>query len=249
MIDSALLPILLPLFLLVGALYASVGHAGASGYLAVMALVGVEASAMRPTALLINVLVGTIALIQFARAGYFSWRLLWPFAVLSVPAAYMGAMLPVGPGVLRMTIGAVLLFSALRMASVACRPPGSEPDTRAPAIWIALLAGGLIGFVAGMTGTGGGIFLSPLLLIMGWADTKRTAAIAPAFILINSIAALAALAQTGWRPTTETGVLAIAAGIGGFVGASLGSRHLGARGLRLLLAAVLVLAAAKLLLS
>ncbi len=247
--DSPLLLVLLPLFLLVGGLYASVGHAGASGYLAIMALAGVDAAFMRPTALAINILVATIALVQFARAGHFSMRLLWPFVVLSVPAAYFGAWIKISDGTLRATIGAVLLLSAARMGYLAWKPPVAQTVAKPPALPIALAAGGVIGFIAGMTGTGGGIFLSPLLLMLNWADTKRTAAIAPAFILINSIAALAALVQDGWRPTPAVGALALAAGIGGAAGAYLGSRHLGNRGLRGVLAIVLASASVKLLTS
>ena len=247
--DPSHLPILVPLFLIVGVLYASVGHAGASGYLAVMALVGVEATLMRPTALAINILVASIALAQFARAGFFSWRLLWPFAALSIPAAYFGAMIKVGPGTLRVSIGIVLLASALRMVWVAWRPASEVITPQAPAIGVGLACGAMIGFVAGLTGTGGGIFLSPLLLIFNWADTKRTAAIAPAFILVNSIAALTALSQEGWQPTPAIGVLALAACVGGFIGAHFGSRRLGHRGLRVVLALVLALESAKLILS
>jgi len=241
--------ILAALFLIVGALYASVGHAGASGYLAVMALVGINATVMRPTALAINVLVATIAFIQFWRAGHFSWRLLWPFAIASIPAAFIGGAIELPARPLRIAIGVVLLLSALRMVWVVLRPPRDAKDPHAPPVPVALGVGAGLGFVAGLTGTGGGIFLSPLMLMLNWANTKRTAAVASMFILLNSISGLAGVAAKGWRPSPTLLVLAVAAGIGGWLGALYGSRRASPSALRLLLACVLLVAGVKLLLA
>ncbi len=241
--------ILALLFLVVGALYSSVGHAGASGYLAVMALMGVDPLIMRPTALAINVLVAAIAFVQFARAGHFSWRLFWPFALASVPAAFIGGSIHVPPGPLKVAIGIVLLLSAARMAWTALWPPATPTPPRGPALPVALSCGGVIGLISGITGTGGGIFLSPMMLFFNWADIKRTAATASLFILVNSLSGLGGQATTGWTPTPALAVLAVAACAGGLIGSSLGSRVLAQRVLRFVLAAVLLIAGAKLVLS
>lgn len=243
------LAILALLFLVVGALYASVGHAGASGYLAVMALMGVDALVMRPTALAINILVAAIAFIQFARAGYFSWRLFWPFAVASAPLAYIGGIIQLPPRPLKIAIGIVLVLSAARMAWTALCPPANPAATKLPALPAALACGGILGLASGLTGTGGGIFLSPIMLIFNWADTKRTAATAALFILLNSLAGLGGLASKGWTPEPRLGILAVAACIGGVFGSAYGSRRATPRALRFLLACVLLIAGGKLLLT
>lgn len=243
---DATLMILAALFMVVGALYASVGHAGASGYLAVMALMGVEAALMRPTALAVNVLVSVIAFVQFARAGHFRWPLFWPFALASVPAAFVGGRIHLPPAPLKACIGVVLLLSAFRMVWTALRPLVNPREPKPPALPVALGCGGAIGLVSGVTGTGGGIFLSPVMLICNWADIKRTAAVAALFILVNSLAGLGGLASSGWTPTMPLAVLAAAAGVGGVVGSTYGARRATPRVLRLLLALVLLVAGAKL---
>ena len=239
--------LLAALFLVVGSLYASVGHAGASGYLAVMALMGVAPESMRSTALAVNVVVATIAFSHYAAAGHFSWRFLLPFAITSVPAAFVGGAIELPADWLRLAIGAVLAFSAIRMARTSLRPAATPRSVRDPAFATKLLAGAAIGFAAGLTGTGGGIFLSPLILLCGWAEPKRTAATASLFILVNSLSGLGGLVQAGWAPTIDLLPLAIAAGIGGFAGAFMGSRKATSRTLNFLLAAVLAVAASKLL--
>ncbi len=244
-----IIPILAVLFLVVGALYASVGHAGASGYLAVMALLGVEAAVMRPTALSINVLVAALAFTQFARAGHFSWSLLWPFAVASVPAAYLGGLIQIPQHALKLAIGVVLVLTAVRMAFVARRATTAAAQPHPPSISLALAVGSGLGFLAGLTGTGGGIFLSPVILLMGWADPKRTAATSSLFILLNSVAGLGGLASRGWVPPASLWLLAACAGAGGITGATLGSRRATPRTLNVLLAVVLLIAGAKLVLS
>ena len=237
------------LFLVVGALYASVGHAGASGYLAVMALMGVAPESMRSTALAVNVVVATIAFSHYASAGHFSWRFLLPFAIASMPAAFIGGAISLPAEWLRLSIGAVLAFSAIRMGWTSLRPAAARREARDPALAAKLLAGAAIGFAAGLTGTGGGIFLSPLILLCGWAEPRRTAATASLFILVNSLSGLGGLVQAGWTPPIDLWPLAIAAATGGFAGAFLGSRRATPRTLNLLLAAVLAVAAAKLLIG
>ncbi|QYK49282.1 MAG: sulfite exporter TauE/SafE family protein [Phycisphaeraceae bacterium] len=242
------IPILAALFLLVGALYAAVGHAGASGYLAVMAIMSVEATMMRPTALSINILVATIAFVQFARAGHFCWSLFWPFAAASIPAAFVGGMVHLPAHTLKVAIGIVLALTAVRMASVAWRPPSALRESRQPRPALMLAVGGGVGLVAGLTGTGGGIFLSPVLLLMGWADAKRTAATVSLFILVNSTAGVAGLVGSGWSPPAHLWPLAACAVLGGLIGATLGSRRATPRALNITLAAVLLIAGAKLVL-
>src|SRR5438874_13200703 len=158
--DSAQLIPLCFAIALIAFLYSSVGHAGASGYIATMTLFGIAATEIRPTALVLNILVAMIGSFQFWRAGYFSWKLFWPFALLSIPAAYFGGYLPVPTAILKIVIGVVLLFSAARLFF----RHGDPPDVTPPATPPAIAVGTGIGFLSGLTGTGGGIFLTPLLL-------------------------------------------------------------------------------------
>ena len=168
-------------------LYSSVGHAGASGYIAVMSLLSLAPEVIKPTALSLNILVGSIATWQFYRAGHFSWSLFWPFAALAVPCAFIGGQLNLPTQLFKVLLGLVLLYSAMRffVQSKQSRQIHEPPRTQA------LVAGAGIGFLSGLTGTGGGIFLTPLLLLMGWADAKRAAAVSALFVLLNSIAGLA----------------------------------------------------------
>lgn len=224
--------------------YSAVGHAGASGYLAVMALLGTAPATMRPTALLLNLVVATIGTIQFARAGHFRWSLFWPFALTSIPAAFLGGRLVLSESSYGVLVGGVLLFSALRLL-LAGTP--DEQATRPPQIGVALVTGAMLGFLSGLTGVGGGIFLSPLLLLAGWADLRTTAATSVAFILVNSTAGLAGQLPIGdvWPPNLGYWIGAVV--VGGGIGSTLGSRRLPLAVLRWVLAAVLVVAGAKLL--
>lgn len=227
-------------------LYSAVGHAGASGYLAVMAFLGTAPSAMRPTALVLNLLVAAIGTFQFARAGHFRWSLFWPFALGSVPAAYLGGRLALPGDWYRLVVGVVLLLSALRFV-VTLR--AADTIRREPPRGLAFLAGAGLGFLAGLTGVGGGIFLSPLLLIAGWADLRTTAATSAAFILVNSAAGLLGQAATLEMLPDDVLLWGAAAVLGGLLGSYLGSRRLGGPALRATLAAVLVVAGVKLLLK
>src|SRR5712672_4156316 len=164
------------LFLAIGViafLYSSVGHAGASGYIAVMTLFGLSTATIRPTALVLNILVALIATFQFWRAGHFSWKLFWPFALLSIPAAYVGGYLQPSASVLRILIGVVLLFSAARLVFRRSDPPQTVPPSRPTAVGV----GAGLGFLSGLTGTGGGIFLTPLILFCQWAKIRQAAAV------------------------------------------------------------------------
>src|SRR5215467_14002589 len=165
-------PHLILLFLAIGLiafLYSSVGHAGASGYIATMTLFGIAPTIIRPTALLLNILVASIGTFQFWRAGHFSWKLFWPFALLSIPAAYVGGYLQPSASILRILIGLVLLFSAARLMFRRSDPPETNPPGKPMAIGF----GAGLGFLSGLTGTGGGIFLTPLMLFCKWAQIRQ----------------------------------------------------------------------------
>ena len=192
-------------------LYSSVGHAGASGYIATMTLFGLAPTVIRPTALVLNILVAIIGSFQFWRAGYFSWKLFWPFALLSIPAAYAGGYLQPSAGALRILIGVVLLFSSIRLIFRRSDPPETNP----PGKPLAISTGAGLGFLSGLTGTGGGIFLTPLLLFCRWAKIKQAAAVSALFILVNSIGGLVGYFSAKHSIPTLGIYLAIPAIIGG----------------------------------
>ncbi len=230
---------------LVALLYSSVGHAGASGYIAVLTLCGVGVEVIRPLALTLNILVAAIGFFQWWRGGHFVWSLFWPFAVLAVPAAFFGGWLHVPAHYLRVLLGLVLWFSAWRLLYRKEDPPHLQRPSRLKA----LSAGAGIGFLSGLTGTGGGIFLTPLMLFCRWAKAKEAAAVSALFILLNSSSGLAGYVQSG-RPLPDFAwLLAVVAAVGGFLGSRLGSRHLPARWIAMLLAVVLLIAGTKLLLG
>ena len=226
-------------------LYSSVGHAGASGYIAVMSLAGMAALTIRPTALILNILVATIGAFQFWRAGHFSWSLFWPFALLSVPCAFLGGYVHLASPILKPLLGVVLLFSAVRLFFRHSDPP----NLAAPPRPIAFGVGAGIGFLSGLTGTGGGIFLTPMLLFCRWTYTRRAAAISAVFILVNSIAGLTGYVSSGRPIPSSVWLLAIAAVVAGTLGSHFGSRRFPVRIISLLLAAVLVVAGLKLILT
>jgi uncharacterized protein len=224
-------------------LYSSVGHAGASGYIAVMTLFGFAATTVKPTALVLNILVASIGTFQFWRAGHFSWSLFWPFALLSVPAAFLGGYMRTSPAVFKWLVGGVLLFSAARLFLRQREPDVVKPPPRGVAFGV----GAMIGLLSGLTGTGGGIFLTPLLLFRNWAKTRTAAAISALFILVNSVAGLVGFVSSGKPVPAIAWLLAIAAITGGTVGSHLGSRRFPVRAIHLMLALVLLIAGAKLL--
>ena len=244
-LDTTHLLLLLTGITAVAFLYSSVGHAGASGYIAVMTLCGLAPDFIRPTALVLNILVASIGTFQFWRAGHFSWRTFWPFALLAVPAAYLGGYLHLPTSLLKVLIGIVLLFSAVRLFF----RQGDPPDVTLPSLPAAVGMGAGIGFLSGLTGTGGGIFLTPLLLFCGWARTRTAAAVSALFILVNSAAGLTGYVSSGQPVPKFAWTLAVAAVIAGALGSQLGSRHFPVRTISVLLATVLVLAGCKLILT
>jgi uncharacterized membrane protein YfcA len=234
------------LFFAGAALYASVGHAGASAYLAVMGLYNFGPSVMKPTALALNILVAAVATLKFYRAGLFSWRLFWPFAVASVPAAFFGGATTLPAHWYKVVVGVVLLYASVWMFRSSLKP--LKIAAHAPPLGAAIVAGLAIGFLSGLTGVGGGIFLSPLMLYMGWAETRATSGVAAPFILVNSIAGLLGHFSSVAQLPPNIPIWGIAVVLGGWIGASYGSNRAPAPVLRQLLALVLIVASTKLIL-
>jgi uncharacterized membrane protein YfcA len=234
------------LFLLVALLYSSVGHAGASGYLAVMALFDMTPAQMKPTALVMNALVAAIGTWNFWRGGWFRWRLFWPFALTSIPAALIGGTITLPDIYYRPLVGAVLVYSALRLLMA---PTRSQAEPHAPSVIVAVIAGAVLGLLSGLTGVGGGIFLSPLIVLAGWGTVREASGVAAPFILVNSIAGLAGRGLTTAALPAQLPVWLIAVLVGGTLGSWLGSRRLPMLAIRRLLAIVLLLAGAKMLLA
>jgi uncharacterized protein len=248
--------ILLGLFFIVAMLYSSVGHAGASGYLAAMALVGVAAATMRPTALVLNIAVAALATWRFQRAGHVKVKRVAPFWLGSVPLAFIGGSIKLPGHLYQILVGAVLLCSAAYLAwrASTLTAAGAENEPQLPKqlpMLPCILIGAAIGFLSGLTGTGGGIFLSPLLLLMHWAGPKSTAGISAPFILLNSIAGLlGGLLQGGIALSAFSATiapLALAALCGGAIGSWVGAYKLSNRWLNITLAVVMTVAAIKLL--
>jgi len=229
--------------------YAAVGHGGASAYLAALALAGIAPAEMRPVALVLNVLVSSLATWKFYRAGHFRWPLFWPFAAAAIPLAYVGGAITLPGQAYKVLVGAVLIYAAWQLWRSA-RAGAEMRELRQPPLAAAMAIGGAMGLLAGMTGVGGGIFLSPLLLMLGWAGTKQTSAVAAPFILVNSVAGLAAIFITrGPALPSYAWFLAPAVLVGGWLGAEYGSRRFANPVVRRVLAAVLALAGAKMLLT
>jgi uncharacterized protein len=246
--DQTTLLLLASGMLVAAFVYASVGHGGASAYLAAMALAGIAPLEMRPIALTLNVLVSSLAAWKFWRAGHFRWRLFWPFAAVSIPFAYLGGAITLPGTWYKVLVGLVLVIAAWQLWRSG-RAGEEMGAVREPAVPLAVAIGAAMGLLSGLTGVGGGIFLSPLLLMLGWAGTKQTAAVAAPFILVNSLAGLAAgfVAGTASLPAS-TWMLAVAVLAGGWLGAEYGSRRFANPLVRRVLAAVLALTGVKMVL-
>ncbi|MDZ4308143.1 sulfite exporter TauE/SafE family protein [Allopontixanthobacter sp.] len=227
---------------LAAVLYSSVGHGGASAYLAIMALAGIAPATMRPTALALNLVVSAIALTNYSRAGHFDRRLFLTVAIPAIPFAFIGGMTQLPDQFYRPVVGVILLLAAIQFAWKPNRTMSQPPRSL-----VLIAAGGALGLLAGLTGTGGGIFLSPLLLITGWAKPRTTAAVAAAFIFVNSLAGLAGNVSMLGELPTGLGWLALAVGAGGLIGSRLGAAVVSRAILMRLLALVLVIAGGKLL--
>jgi uncharacterized protein len=230
---------------IIAMLYSSVGHAGASGYIAIMSMLSIAPAVIKPSALALNLLVASIATWQFIRAGHFSWRLFWPFAVFAVPMAYLGGYLNLPASTFKLLLGIVLLYSAFKFIM-----PSKEQTTIIPPKLVqSLVAGAAIGLIAGLTGTGGGIFITPLILLMGWASAKQAAAVSAPFILLNSASGLLGNIASSQSIPHEIGLMLICAGVGGAIGSYLGSQKFDAKMIKRFLALVLLIAGLKLMLS
>ncbi|MGD8361794.1 MAG: sulfite exporter TauE/SafE family protein [Gemmatimonadota bacterium] len=235
------------LFLILAVLYSSVGQGGGSGYLAAMALLGVAPENIRQTALTLNVVVAAIGLVKFARAGFFDGRLCLPFILASVPAAFLGGVLTLPAEVFKPVVAVILLWAA---ALLLWRPPPPmDQPVKTPPLLASLGAGGAIGVLSGLIGIGGGIFLAPLLILMGWANPKVTAALTSAFILANSLAALVGvLSHSRAFPVLLPVWMGVVA-LGGWIGADVGAKRLSPGTLQRLLAGILALVSLKIFLA
>lgn len=242
---------LIPMFFVIALVYASVGHGGASGYLAALsflpAAVMLRPDEMATTALTLNLAVAGMACVSFARAGHFVGRLTWPFIAASVPAAFVGGLVPVPVRLYGVLLALALCVAAFRL-TVELRAAAELP-TMPPRVALSLPVGGGIGWLSGAVGVGGGIFLSPLLLLFRWASPKQTAASSAAFILVNSAAGLIGRAARSGLEYGPLWPLLLAAILGGWLGAHLGANHFSGRALKRLLAVALLVAAMKLLIA
>jgi uncharacterized membrane protein YfcA len=226
----------------VAILYSSVGHGGASGYLAVLALLAVSPTVTRPTALVLNLFVASTAFVQFYRAKHFDWKVFLPFAAASIPMAFIGGMIQLPTNVYKIILGVVLMLAAIRLAINL----KTTQEPHAPKVWLALIIGAVLGLVSGLVGVGGGIFLTPILLLMNWTETKKAAGVSALFILVNSISGLLGnYAQVLQLPTTVWFWIG-AAIVGGIIGSTLGSYRFNSLTLRRVLAVGLLLAGVKL---
>jgi uncharacterized protein len=232
------------LLFVVAFLYASVGHGGASGYLALMALFSVAPEVMKPTALLLNLFVSIVSFYQFYRGGHFKWKIFWPLAAASIPFAYLGGLVHVDAAIYKKILGVLLLVPILRFVFFS----NQEVREAKPAnSWLSLLLGAVIGLLSGLIGIGGGIILSPILLLLKWTDMKQTAAISALFIFVNSLAGLAGQLNKGVAFSNEMYWYVAIAFAGGLCGAYIGAVKFRQAILKNVLALVLAVAAWKLL--
>ncbi len=232
------------LLFIVAFLYASVGHGGASGYLALMAIFAISPLVMKPTALLLNLFVSSVSFMQFYRGRHFKWKIFWPFVVTSIPFSFIGGAMAIETHSYKRILGALLLIPVIRFLFF----PNTDPKDHKPSnIALSLFIGGVIGLLSGMIGIGGGIILSPILILLKWTDQKQTAAISAAFIFVNSVAGLAGQLVKGITFTSDMLLYVAVAFVGGVAGAYFGSLKLPQTALKYVLATVLALACYKLL--
>lgn len=234
------------LLFIVAFLYAAVGHGGASGYLALMAIFGMMPDIMKPTALLLNLFVSLSAFVLFYKEGHFKWKIFLPFALASIPFSFLGGMISLDASIYKKILGILLLIPVVRLAAF---PNKDYYDLKQSTLFLSLLIGACIGFLSGLIGIGGGIILSPVLLLLAWTNQKQTAAISALFIFVNSLSGLAGQLTKGINFQSEMFVLVGIAFAGGSVGAWLGARKFNQNILKYLLAIVLLMASVKLLLT
>jgi len=232
------------LLFLVAFLYSSVGHGGASGYLALMALWGIAPEVMKPTALLLNLFVSLTSFIQFYRGKHFNWKIFLPFAIASVPMAFVGGLVNVDADVYKKILGLLLIVPIIRFLFF---PNIQVNELKKSNALLSLIIGAAIGFLSGLIGIGGGIILSPILLLLKWTDMKQTAAISALFIFVNSLSGLAGQLTKGIQFSADMYTYVAVAFVGGIFGAYFGSLKFKQTILKYLLALVLIMAAYKLL--
>lgn len=237
-------PVVVTCLFLIAALYSSVGHGGASGYLALMAMVSLAKPQAAVMALVLNVVVALIALVSFERARHFDWKLAWPFLCGSVPMAFFGGAIKLTDRVYGWILAVALVAAAVRLLWEA--KPKSGVEEHRPPFWTAAATGAVIGFVSGLIGIGGGVFLSPIVIFAGWAGAKKASATSAMFILANSLAGLAAKPSSDWGFVWSNSVLLAAGVLGALVGSTLGARVLPAVWVRRTLSLVLLVAVSKL---
>ena len=224
-------------------LYSAVGHGGGTGYLAILALFGVAPVFMKSTALTLNVFVSAIAFFTYYKAGYFKWKLIFPFLITSIPFSYLGALTQVNPSTYKFVLGLFLLIATARMVFV---PKAVSETSGKMQYLVAIVIGALLGFFSGLIGIGGGIILSPILILLHWANVKESAAASALFIFLNSISGLVALLGGGFTFEPRLAIWITIGITGGIAGSYLGSYRLKSENLKYLLAAVLLLASVKL---
>ena len=224
-------------------LYASVGHGGASGYLALMALFSFAPETMKPTALLLNLFVAGIAFYHYYKAGYFNKKLFLYFAIASIPLAFLGGMIAVDASIYKKILGVLLIFAILKMLNVFGKESSLIKDLK---LWQGLVIGGIIGFFSGLIGIGGGIILTPLILLLHWGKMKEAAAVSALFIWVNSASGLVGQLTSGVTISSQSFVLVAVAVTGGFFGSYYGSKKFNNKLLRYMLAFVLIIASVKL---
>jgi uncharacterized membrane protein YfcA len=232
------------LLFIVAFLYASVGHGGASGYLALMAIFAVSPAIMKPTALLLNLFVSSISFVQFYRGNYFKWKSFWPFALASIPMSFIGGMMAIENSIYKKILALLLLVPVIRFLFIS---DSYNSPFRPINIPLSIAIGGSIGLLSGMIGIGGGIILSPALLLLKWADQKQTAALSAAFIFVNSLAGLIGQMIKGIEINSHMLGYVGFAFAGGICGAYFGAHKFPQRVLKHVLGFVLALAAFKLL--
>ena len=224
-------------------LYASVGHGGASGYLALMAIFSVTPELMKPTALLLNLFVAAIAFYYYYKEGYFNKKLFISFAVASIPMSIIGGYIEVDTTIYKKILAVLLLFAILKMLNIFGKESAIIRDIK---LWQGIVVGGIIGFFSGLIGIGGGIILSPIILLFHWGKMKEAAAVSALFIWVNSAGGLIGQLSSGVNLNIQSfGLVAIAL-IGGVFGAYYGSNKLNNQNLRYLLATVMAIACVKL---
>jgi uncharacterized membrane protein YfcA len=228
---------------IVAFLYASVGHGGASGYLALMAIFSFAPETMKPTALLLNLFVAGIAFYHYYKAGYFNKKLFLSFAMASIPMAFVGGMIEVDASIYKKVLAVLLIFAILKMLNVF----GKESEyIKQVKLWQGLAVGAVIGFFSGLIGIGGGIILTPIILLLHWGKMKEAAAVSALFIWVNSAAGLMGQISSGVKISSQAFILVGVALIGGFLGSYYGSRKFNNSLLRYVLAFVLIIASVKL---